>query len=529
MSSSLPCADEGSAELLSHRCSSSENCLFEYWAGNPSVELAHGYIRTLPSLTKVRNMGQPKAPEEDAEQTVVPTCAVLASSVPCSMSAYEFLDFLGAFNEETHRQFRNCRVLHGPGSEEYFVALQLSSPTAAAQLVERFDGRTFNALESGRCQLHPIAGHQGGLCSSVEVDDDFFSHDELAISESLFKASLTKFETSFCSVCLEHTEDNPDEYQVTEMGGGVPLTILCGHAFHARCLARWCDMSCPFCRYQQHPKQTLDSICDFCGHHDGLRICLVCGFVGCTLPDGSHALQHFEETRHTYALEVGTHRVWDYAGNGYVHRLLCNHQDGKMVEHSGGGASDLARSETLLGGRGMKKDESVINEFNMLLASQMTAQKHFYDEQRRELEFIHAMDLQKWKSCHCAQSSVAAEVQVHLDAIRMLETEIAEANADENMMKRQRISLEAVNAKISEEQRRYQEERADPSESRRSARQRRAKEIEELQQQVKDLTLYLQMRKQCATSADAAELQSSHMVVTEPSGRSHGGRRTKRR
>ena len=29
-----------------------------------------------------------------------------------------------------------------------------------------------------------------------------------------------------------------------------------------------------------------------------------------------------------------TQHVWDYAGNGYVHRLLFNDQDGKMVEHT---------------------------------------------------------------------------------------------------------------------------------------------------------------------------------------------------
>ena len=34
------------------------------------------------------------------------------------MSPAEFCDFMGAFAMETHRQFRHCRVLHGPNPED---------------------------------------------------------------------------------------------------------------------------------------------------------------------------------------------------------------------------------------------------------------------------------------------------------------------------------------------------------------------------------------------------------------------------
>ncbi|KAL7553690.1 hypothetical protein ACHAWF_017010 [Thalassiosira exigua] len=44
-----------------------------------------------------------------------------------------------------------------------------------------------------------------------------------------------------------------------------------------------------------------------------------------------HALQHYEETLHAYALDTETQHV-DFAGGGYVHRLLQNSEDGKIVE-----------------------------------------------------------------------------------------------------------------------------------------------------------------------------------------------------
>ena len=31
-------------------------------------------------------------------------------------------------------------------------------------------------------------------------------------------------------------------------------------------------------------------------------------------------------------MELGTNRVWDYAGDNYVHRLIQNKADGKLVE-----------------------------------------------------------------------------------------------------------------------------------------------------------------------------------------------------
>jgi hypothetical protein len=41
---------------------------------------------------------------------------------------------------------------------------------------------------------------------------------------------------------------------------------------------------------------------------------------------------HFQTTQHTYSMQVGSNRVWDYAGDNYVHRLLQNKADGKLVQ-----------------------------------------------------------------------------------------------------------------------------------------------------------------------------------------------------
>lgn len=55
-----------------------------------------------------------------------------------------------------------------------------------------------------------------------------------------------------------------------------------------------------------------------CHTTDHLWICLICGHVGCGRYSGEHAKQHYQETLHTYSLELETQRVWDYAGDGCV-------------------------------------------------------------------------------------------------------------------------------------------------------------------------------------------------------------------
>lgn len=41
--------------------------------------------------------------------------------------------------------------------------------------------------------------------------------------------------------------------------------------------------------------------------------------------------RHFAKTNHTYAMELSNGRVWDYVGDNYVHRLIQNKEDGKLV------------------------------------------------------------------------------------------------------------------------------------------------------------------------------------------------------
>lgn len=46
-----------------------------------------------------------------------------------------------------------------------------------------------------------------------------------------------------------------------------------------------------------------------------------------------HAECHYKQSGHEYALELDTHRIWDYSSDGYVHRLIPDHrQNGQWIE-----------------------------------------------------------------------------------------------------------------------------------------------------------------------------------------------------
>ena len=56
--------------------------------------------------------------------------------------------------------------------------------------------------------------------------------------------------------------------------------------------------------------------CYRCGMDQTLWVCLTCGVIGCGRYSHGHAKQHNDETGHPYSLELVTQRIWDYSAAG---------------------------------------------------------------------------------------------------------------------------------------------------------------------------------------------------------------------
>jgi len=125
-----------------------------------------------------------------------------------------------------------------------------------------------------------------------------------------------------------------------------------------------------------------------------IYVCLICGVISCASPseDGmfGHARQHYDETLHAYALDTETQHVWDFCGQGYVHRLLQNAKDGKIVEVShqtqdqrmpeAGRLSDAQEDEVV-----HRKLEGFAGQYYTLLKSQLEQQRIHYEGKLEEL------------------------------------------------------------------------------------------------------------------------------------------------
>jgi BRCA1-associated protein len=166
------------------------------------------------------------------------------------------------------------------------------------------------------------------------------------------------------------------------------LTIICHHVFHCTCLQKWKGSGCPVCRYTQDDfgkrgqsfgSEQGPSECSVCRSELNLWLCLVCGNIGCGRYDGAHAFAHYKQTSHSFAMDLDTQRVWDYVGDGYVHRIIQNMSDGKLVELPAAGNSALDPPDWA-DAVPREKLENMSVEYTHLLTSQLESQRTYFEE-----------------------------------------------------------------------------------------------------------------------------------------------------
>ncbi|EIW79215.1 BRCA1-associated protein [Coniophora puteana RWD-64-598 SS2] len=311
--------------------------------------------------------------------------AVLA--VPSWMTPSDFLEFV----EPAADSLVYLRIIHDFAPNRAMAVMRFREPAHAADFIEAYNGKPFNSIAPETCHVVRVL--------SVEIDTE----DILSTAASRLGSTIPHtFELPTCPVCLERMDA-----AVTGL-----ISVPCSHAFHCTCLRKWGDSRCPVCRYSQNlmtshpstsssssrpipfsnPSSTSLSTCADCASTTNLWICLICGNIGCGRYGRAHAHAHYQQTTHLYALELETQRVWDYAGDGYVHRLIQNRADGKIVELPSAASSmgALPRDDGTLGpshadSLSAEKIEAIGIEYSYLLTSQLDSQRQYYEEQTSHL------------------------------------------------------------------------------------------------------------------------------------------------
>ena len=188
---------------------------------------------------------------------------------------------------------------------------------------------------------------------------------ESSIWESLLVKDCAINDTSQCPVCLDNLHQPPNSPTFNKspiLGQGScvlnTFTMYCSHELHISCAIKLQSSDCPVCRYNHESnssnghqrRDNMHDMCMICStmtgsssnplvsnyatkpseniergtvsvlHDtnqllmDSLWYCLVCGFIGCGMYSHNHILQHYQQTQHTYALNLREKHVWDFAG-----------------------------------------------------------------------------------------------------------------------------------------------------------------------------------------------------------------------
>jgi BRCA1-associated protein len=268
------------------------------------------------------------------------------------------------------------------------------------------------------------------------------------------------------------------------------------------------------------------STCADCPSTTNLWICLICGNIGCGRYGRAHAHAHYESTTHLYALELETQRVWDYAGDGYVHRLIQNKADGKLVELPSASSSmgTNSRDDGALGpshadALSAEKIEAIGIEYSYLLTSQLDSQRSFYEEQITHLK-TQVDELQRVvHKLGCEVEEGRAEAMAQDQLRRREEEERLEAVYREKQKAEKRAEKAAELARKFEKE--LKEEKAvsegllknlgkmkERSELLERQKQEHGVKISELQDQLRDVMFFLEARTKIeqgeGTEAEAA-------------------------
>ncbi|KAE9550117.1 hypothetical protein FO519_006677 [Halicephalobus sp. NKZ332] len=262
--------------------------------------------------------------------------------VPTYMTCSDLIHFV-----HPCESISEMKIVRDSTPNRYMVILKFKSYRATMAFYARCNGTKFNPLEEDKCNLMFV--------EKVEITTE-------NSGGSLARENMTELPT--CTVCLERLDDSI-------------VTILCNHSFHTECLEQWADTTCPVCRHNQTPEEVDAPTCSNCGKSTDLWMCLICGSLGCGRYVEAHAYRHFETTGHTFTLQVGGNLVWDYAGDNYVHRIIQNAADGKVVEVQPG------RNEN---DKQQDKVDEIQLEYSNMLAQQLEKQRSFFEDKIKAME-----------------------------------------------------------------------------------------------------------------------------------------------
>ena len=310
---------------------------------------------------------------------------------------------------------------------------------------------------------------------------------------------------------------------------------------------------------------------DECNLCENIWLCLVCSHAGCGRYTKQHAEMHFRQSRHPFALELVTGRIWDYAHDTFVH---LQGQEFEGDDDSAIFSDDAATSQQqqhkqqqqqqpqqqspshalfarprrvnrrVHAPHGLDRDvhrkiTSVQSEYEQLLESQLEAQRLFFEKLLAQ-ETVRALEL---ALCGAAavrpgggvlrSSSGPGQVEAETEAeqvlaaieqrkldISALEAQHCDLLAELREVEGESRKLRKANETLIREQKSLKDREAELQQRAAQVNKKAEERTADLKQQVADISFYLSTRKQI--QADRPEVAGGSLIVQSSNSSSSG-------
>lgn len=459
------------------------------------------------------------------------TDILLMSNVPTYMTLNELNLFIQpSLYCITHIQLINIQNNDNNNNNHnaYSILLKFINTQCTAKFVRQYSYKQFNTLDSQLCELayvFSIVLNNNNNNTNHNIMQPFISNDTNNNDSNIMP------DIGSCAVCLESLNSNNSNNNTSII---TIITILCTHTFHIDCISQWSESSsCPVCRYVIHPVES--STCSICNATTQLWLCLLCGDIGCSRYLNGHAMQHYQNTGHNYSQELATRNVWDYTNDTYVHRLIQNKTDNKIVEfnNNSSNSSDLHNkhnnssnslsSITAEQQHENNKLEHMLSEYNYMLSIELEQQRMYYNNNINAIRKQHNNIIDELT---CKISSIQYNIQqlqyrydelqstytMHNIVNEQLDNKITQAN-------KQYDQLKLLNNKLVEQQNKQQNDHKLTEQEQYNIYNKLLKdkddEIQLLQEQIHDIQQHITTQKQINKSDIKHDITAGQLFVAD--------------
>ncbi|KAJ4839219.1 BRAP2 RING ZnF UBP domain-containing protein 1 [Turnera subulata] len=428
-------------------------------AANPNPT----YLERRGILHLYRNASQSSLPNPSSRST-----SLFVAAVPNYFSADDFVRFCGHHTDHV----RQLLLLRNDALEDrYSVLIQFINQSSADAFYSSCNGKRFSPPEAEVCHVLFV------------ISVDYTESEEIA---STPPEGFTELPT--CPICLERLD--PDTSGI--------MSTHCDHSFQCSCTSKWTYLSCQVCRLCQQQDEM--AACSVCGTSENLWVCLICGFIACGRYKERHAIRHWKDTQHCYSLDLVTQQIWDYVGDNYVHRLNQSKLDGKSVDSSrcmsfegDCGACEYSDDSGISGALFSSKVEAIADEYNRLLATQLEAQRQHY-----EALIIEAKSKRESSILEAVEKTVTSTMQE-------LQNELEKCEQEKN-------SVADINRGLIKNQEVWRKKIKEIEEREASSLLSRDERILDLEEQIRDLTVYIEAQKTLKNMTGADEIREGTLL-----------------